>query len=123
MKVLVIGPGKMKYMPYTHFYLDNMDCSKHEVHVAYWNRDEKDEDLLQYKGLHLHEFRKFMENDAPLTTKLRLFYSFRKFCIKLLKQQEYDFIIVLHSTPAVVLYDWLTKHFKGRYIFDYRDST
>lgn len=123
MKVLVIGPGKMKYMPYAHFYLDNMDWNEHEVHVAYWNRDEKDEDLSQYKGLYLHEFRRFMVNDAPLKTKLRLFYSFRRFCIKLLKQQEFDFIIVLHSIPAVVLYDWLTKHFKGRYIFDYRDST
>ncbi len=123
MRVLIIGPGKMKYMPYAHFYLDNIDWSEHEVHVAYWNRDERDEDLSQFKGLYLHEFRKFMVNDAPLKTKLLSFYSFRKFCIKLLKQQEFDFIIVLHSIPAVVLYDLLTKHFKGRYIFDYRDST
>lgn len=123
MKVLVIGPGKMKYMPYAHFYLDNIDWNEHEVHVAYWNRDEKDEDLSQFNGLYLHEFRRFMVNDAPLKTKLRLFYSFREFCIKLIKLQKFDFIIVLHSIPAVVLYDWLTKHFKGRYIFDYRDST
>lgn len=123
MKILVLGPGKMKYMPYAHFYLDSMDWSEHEIHVAYWNRDERDEDLLQFTGLYLHEFRKSMVNDAPLKTKLRLFYSYRKFCIKLLKQQKFDFIIVLHSIPAVVLYDWLTKRFKGRYIFDYRDST
>ena len=76
MKVLVIGPGKMKYMPYAHFYLDNIDWNEHEVHVAYWNRDEKDEDLSQYKGLYMHEFRRFMVNDAPLKTKLRLFLFF-----------------------------------------------
>lgn len=123
MKILVIGPGKMKYMPYAHFYLDNIDWKAHELHVAYWNRDEKEEDLSQFEGLHLHEFRKYMVNDAPLKTKLRLFYSFRKFCIKILKQNEFDYIIVLHSIPAVVLYDWLTKRYAGRYIFDYRDST
>jgi hypothetical protein len=32
-------------------------------------------------------------------------------------------VIVLHSIPGVVLYDYLLKHFSGRYIFDYRDST
>lgn len=123
MKILIIGPGKMKYMPYIHFYLDNIVWQSNEIHVVYWNRDERDEDLLKFEGLHLHEFRKFMVNDAPLNTKLRHFYSFRKYCIKILKQFGFDFIIVLHSIPAVVLYDWLTKHFKGRYIFDYRDST
>lgn len=123
MKILVIGPGKMKYMPYAHFYLDNLDWKAHEIHVAYWNRDEKEEDLSQFEGLHLHEFRKYMVNDATLKTKLRLFYSFRKFCLKILKQTEFDFIIVLHSIPAVVLYDCLTKKYVGRYIFDYRDST
>lgn len=123
MKVLIIGPGKMKYMPYAHFYLDNIDWSMHEIHVIYWNRDEKDEDLSMYEGLHLHEFRQYMVNDATLKTKLKLFYFFRKFCIKILKQYEFDYVIMLHSIPAVALYDLLTRRFEGRYIFDYRDST
>lgn len=123
MRILVIGPGKMKYMPYAHFYLDNLDWVSHEIHVAYWNRDEKEEDLSTFKGLHLHEFCKFMVNDAPLKIKFRLFYAYRKFCLKLMNQYEFDFIIVLHSIPAVVLYDKLTRNFKGRFIFDYRDST
>lgn len=123
MRIFVVGPGKMKYMPYAHFYLDNMDWKAHEIHVAYWNRDEKTEDLSQFDGLHLHEFKKFMVNDASLKTKLRLFYWFRKFCVRLLKKYNFDYIIVLHSIPAVVLYDWLTRQFKGKYILDYRDST
>ena len=41
MRILIIGPGKMKYMPYAHFYLDNIDRNVHDTHVAYWNRDEK----------------------------------------------------------------------------------
>ena len=123
MKILVIGPGKMKYMPYSHFYLDNINRKKHEIHVAYWNRDEREEDLTAFDGLHLHEFRKYMVNDAPLRTKIRLFYAFRKFCLSLINQYEFDYIIVLHSIPAIALYDKLTGIFKGRFIFDYRDST
>jgi len=123
MKILIIGPGKMKYMPYIHFYLDNINWKAHDMHVAYWNRDEKDENLSQFEGLHLHEFKRFMVNDAPLKTKLCLFYSFRRFCVKLIKKHDFDCLIVLHSIPGVVLYDWLVKRYGGKYIFDYRDST
>lgn len=123
MKVLIVGPGKMKYMPYANLYLDNIDWKAHDIHVAYWNRDEKEEDLSHYNGLHFHEFKKFMLNDASLLVKIRLFYSYRRFCISLLKKYKFDYVIVLHSIPGVVLYDYLVKHFPGRYIFDYRDST
>ena len=123
MRILIIGPGKMKYMPYAHFYLDNIDRNVHDTHVAYWNRDEKEEDLSQFDGLHLHEFKKYILDDYPLWKKLRLFYSYRRFCISLIKKYEFDYIIVLHSIPAVVLCDWLTNHYRKRFIFDYRDST
>ena len=123
MRILVVGPGKMKYMPYVNFYLDNIDRSEHEIHVAYWNRDEKDEDLSAFEDLILHEYRKYMVNDASLFVKLRLYYGFRKFCIKLIQRYNYDFVIVLHSIPGVILYDKLIKKYHGKYILDYRDST
>lgn len=119
----MVGPGKMKYMPYVNFYLDNIDRHEHEIHVAYWNRDEKDEDLSAFDGMYLHEYRKYMVNDAPLSVKLKCYYRFRKFCIKLIQRYEYDFVIVLHSIPGVILYDKLVKQYHGKYIFDYRDST
>lgn len=123
MKILIIGPGKMKYMPYSHFYLDNIDCKKHEVHVAYWNRDEKDEDLSKFKGVYLHEFKKFMVNDASLKTKIKCFLSYRKFCLKLIQKDKYDFLIVLHSLSGLMLYDQLRGRYNEKYILDYRDST
>ena len=123
MKILLIGPGKLKYMPYAHFYLDNIDRKENEVHIAYWNRDEKEEDLSQFDGLHLHEFSRYMVNDASLKVKLPLYFRFRRFCLNILKQNQFDFIIVLHSIPGVILYDILINKFKGRYILDYRDST
>ena len=123
MRILVVGPGKMKYMPYVTFYLDNIDRSEHEVHVAYWNRDEKDEDLSAFDSMYLHEYRKYMVNDAPLLVKLRRYAGFRKFCIELIQRYKYDFVIVLHSIPGVILYDKLVKQYHGRYILDYRDSS
>lgn len=123
MRILIIGPGKLKYMPYAHFYLDNIDCQKNEVHVAYWNRDEKPEDTSSYRDVSLHEFPLFMVNNAPLKTKFRCFRKFRTFVKGVLKTYLFDFIVVLHSLSGLMIYDVLIKNFKGRFILDYRDST
>lgn len=123
MKILIIGPGKLKYMPYARFYSDNIDCQKNEVHVAYWNRDEKPEDTSSYQGIALHEFPLFMVNDASLKTKFRCFRRYRSFVKGIMKSQSFDFIIILHSLCGLMIYDVLRRHFKDRFILDYRDST
>ena len=123
MRILIIGPGKLKYMPYAHFYLDNIDCQKNEVHVAYWNRDEKPEDTSSYRSITLHEYPLFMVNNASLITKFRCFRKFRSFVKGIMTAYSFDFIIVLHTLSGLMIYDVLKKSFKGRFILDYRDST
>ena len=123
MKILIIGPGKLKYMPYAHFYLDNLDWKANEIHVAYWNRDEKPEDTSSFEGLTLHEFKCFMVNDASLKEKFAKFKLFRTFCKKILKGEHFDKLIILHTLPGLMLFDLLVGKFKNKYILDYRDST
>lgn len=121
MRILIIGPGKLKYMPYAHFYLDHIDWSKHDVHIAYWNRDCKSEDVSSYMGITLHEFRCFMNNEESLKTKFKNFLKYRKFC-KILMREHYDLLIILHSLCGMMIYD-LLRFKKLKYILDYRDST
>ena len=110
-------------MPYAHFYLDNIDCVKNEVHLAYWNRDEKLEDTSSYHDVILHEFPLFMVNNAPLKIKFKCFRKYRVFVKSILKAQSFDFVIILHSLTGLMIYDILKKDYKNRFIFDYRDST
>ena len=110
-------------MPYAHFYLDNIDWEENEVHLAYWNRDEKPEDVSRFEGITLHEFKCFMVNDAPLKEKFQKFKKFRGFCKRLLKGNEFDKLIVLHSLSGLMILDSLLGKFKYKYILDYRDST
>lgn len=123
MRILIIGPGKLKYMPYVHFYLDNIGQIKNEIHLAYWNRDEKEEDTASFSNVLLHEFKCYMVNDAPLSLKLKCFAKYRFFCKRILKHVDFDFIIALHSLTGLMLFDILTRKFKERFILDYRDST
>ncbi|MEA5026325.1 MAG: hypothetical protein VB012_01560 [Erysipelotrichaceae bacterium] len=118
-----MGFTKIKYMPYLNFYLDNINTSYNEVHLIYWNRDLRQENTSNLKNVLLHEFRLYQEDDVPKLSKLRSFYKYREFVFRILKQEEVDFIFVLHSLTGLLVIDKLQDRYYQKYIFDYRDST
>ena len=122
MKILIMGFTKIKYMPYINFYLDNLDKDKNDIHILYWNRDCCSENTDIYANTILHEFFCFQQDDVARVSKIKNFIKFRKYAAKLIKEEKFDFIFVLHSLPGVLIADILKKY-KGKYIFDYRDST
>ncbi len=123
MKILIMGFGKIKFMPYMNFYLENIDTSKNDVHLLYWNRDLQQEETSHLQGVTLHEFKCYQEDDVSKFSKIRSFLQYRKFALSLLKKESFDFLYILHSLTGVVVYDYIKKHFKGKYVLDYRDST
>ena len=76
MKILIIGFAKIKYMPYLDLYLENLDRENNDIHLIYWNRDLKEENLSRLEGINLHEFVSFQEDDVAKFSKLE---NFRKF--------------------------------------------
>ena len=123
MKVLIIGFSKIKYMPYINFYLENIDTASNDVHLLYWNRDLKEEDTSSLSGITLHEFCCKQDDDVSKFSKIGSFIKFRRYAKLVMKQEHFDFIIVLHSLPGVLTCDTLRRKYKNKYIFDYRDST
>ena len=123
MKLLLLGFTKVKFMPYAHFYLQNIDKNKNEVHLVYWNRDLQQEDLSCMDGVKTIEFRCFLDDSVPKKAKLVSFFAYRRFVKKIIKKGSYDFIISLHSLPGLLVLDILKRRFRKQYILDYRDST
>lgn len=122
MKILILGFAKIKYMPYIHFYLDNI-AAGNDVHVLYWNRDLQAEDTAALKGVTLHEFRRRQDDDVAKASKIGSFIRYRRFAQKIIRSEKFDRIIVLHSLPGVLVYDTLRKKYRNKFILDYRDST
>lgn len=120
MKVLIVGYGKLKYMPYADFYLRNIDLLKNDVHMVFWNRDLSEE-YRKYQPVCYHEFKYRQESDVPLYKKIHGFLKFKRFLKGVLKQENFDKLIVLHSIPAFLIYKQLLKKYAFKYIFDYRD--
>lgn len=123
MKILIVGFAKIKYMPYLNIYLENLNREKNEIHLVYWNRDEQWEDVTSVEGVELHEFKCYQEDEVSKASKIKNFLRFKKYVNTILKN-DFDFVIVLQSVTAVLMYNLLiTKRFKGNYIYDYRDCT
>ena len=123
MKILLIGFAKIKYMPYLNFYLESIDRDKHDVHLLYWNRDLTEEDLSGYENVNMHEFRCYQEDNVSRRSKIVGFIKYCQYAKKVIKKNDFDFAIILHSFPGVLLHRIWIKRFKNKYIFDYRDST
>ena len=122
MKIALIGFTKMAYMPYMHFYLNQIDMVKNDVHLIYWDRDDK-KDADAPDGLTVHSFKKPMSDAIPLRKKAGKILAYGAFIKKELKRIKPDFLIVMHSTTGISIYPTLVKKFKGKYIFDFRDLT
>lgn len=122
MKVLIIGFTKISYMPYMYFYLQQLKKYNCDVHLLYWNRDDKP-DSKKPEGVTLHEYNRYQEDSVPIRKKMGSFFGYRQFAKQIFKENEFDLIIVLHTTPGVLLYDKIRKYYKNRYVLDYRDFT
>ncbi|CRK80172.1 glycosyltransferase [Neobacillus massiliamazoniensis] len=122
MKVLVLGFTKISYMPYMHFYIEQLKKYNCEVHLLYWKRDNNP-DSESPKGIVTHIFDRYQEDSVPLRNKIGSFLEYRKYAKQILKKHSFDLIVVLHSTPGVLLSDVLTRKYKKKYVLDYRDFT
>ncbi|MEG0409104.1 MAG: hypothetical protein RR623_09545 [Bacilli bacterium] len=123
MKVLIMGLTKIKFMPYMNFYINNINLDENEVHLIYWNRDLMDEDLSQLEQIKLHEFCCFQNDDVSKLSKIKSFIKYREFVKEILKKNNFEMLFILHSLTGVIIADILKNEYKGKYIFDYRDST
>jgi D-arabinose 5-phosphate isomerase GutQ len=88
MKILLMGLGKLKFMPYMNFYLDNLDKDKHDIHLLCWNRDLKPDTTENAEGITIHEYSCYQEDDVPKADKIKSFAGYRKYALELLKKSS-----------------------------------
>lgn len=122
MKIAILGFTKIKYLTYMHFYLNQMDLGKDEVHLIYWQRDRLPDSPLP-EGVTGHAFDYPMSDAVPLRKKVPGILKYGQFAGKTIRRLNPDFLVVLHSTTGVSIYPLLKGTYKKRYIFDYRDVT
>ena len=114
MLVGIIAANNLRFSPYIFFYTQILDELQLEYELIYPDRGGISDTFS--KRIHRIEWRK----DVPT---LLSYLLYAKRVISLVKEREYDCLVVLTGNNATFLSLWLKKYFRGKYIVDIRDYT
>lgn len=105
--------------PYLTKYEQMLQKQNQKYEVIFWSRSssseriEKDGNTI---SIHI----------ACASTKIQKIGAFFKWCAevkRIIRERNYDHLIILSTVPAVLLYPVLIRRYRGKYIFDIRDYT
>ena len=120
MKIALIGPSKLRYMPYMKHYLDMLEGSGCAVHVVYWDRDGKPDEKWDSDAV-FHPFREDMDDGWPHRKKAIPFLGFRRHVVRVLKETGCDKVVFFQTVTGLCVADLLVGRYSENYIYDYRD--
>ena len=70
-KVLLLGFGKIAYMPYMNFYLDTLKDKDVQFELVYWDRDGQPDAGLPDRVFKAYKFEAHLEEQLPFKKKLK----------------------------------------------------
>lgn len=116
MRYLIVTYDDYFNIPYIQYYERHLRKHNHEYDIVLWNRSGHDVNMpnsFVYAGKDHHS----------KLGKVIPFLGWRRFVLKVLREQHYDRLIILTTMPAILLTDKLLGEYRGRYWFDIRDFT
>lgn len=122
-KVGVVFFHNLRYAPFIKYYtdiLDSMDDVDYEV--VYYNRDRSLNEPKNGKYIPIPWIGKGT-NAASKMEKAFNFAFWKVYANRLIRKKQYDFVIVIMTTAAVLLEKTLVHQYEGKFIFDIRDYT
>lgn len=112
MKIALVVPNNLWVCPYVSNYSRILDKEGVEYEIISWNRANKEERGIQYNK---------QETTRSLFGVLWSYFNFARFVKKTLLAGEYDKVVVFSPQLAIFLGSFLKRHYRRRYIVDYRD--
>lgn len=114
MRIGLLIPANLYFAPYVKIYTTILD----ELQVNY--------DLIYFdkKGLNepaAHQFSLPMDATASQWKRLVSYLRYLCFLRKTIKREAYDKLIVFGPQIGIFLYGFLKKHYRNKFILDYRD--
>lgn len=113
MKIALIIPANIYFCPYLAIYTNFLKTYEIEFDVIYWDKEQRDEGEIRYNfpvKPHDNALKKFIG-----------YYLYSRFVIKKIKKNSYSKLIVFTPQAGLFLYPFLKKHYRKRFVFDYRD--
>lgn len=111
MKIALICPSNILYMPYVHKYEEFLKQSEISYDLINWDRFHiEDDSELTYKDSKIGHQRSMLD-----------YLKFNKFAIDILSESTYDKVIVFGIQLSFFLRRFLISKYKLKYVLDIRD--
>lgn len=120
MKVLIVAFHSRSMTPYSELYENVIKDNNDSYNIIFWDRFSNNK--LEQKGNEFIIHKVCSLGGSKLKKIIPMFY-FRKTVNKIIKNGNYDKIIILNTLPAVLLSNVLISNYRGKYILDIRDYT
>ncbi|WLR55466.1 hypothetical protein LC048_00095 [Mesobacillus subterraneus] len=120
----IIYVGSINRCPYLKNYTSSLDELSIEYEIISWDRSTNSQHEvtgLNAKNHHVFEFQS-IELRHPIF-KISDFSRFGKFVNKIIRDKQYEKLVLLSTMSGVVVLRELLKNYKNKYIFDYRDAS
>lgn len=109
--------GNLYLCPYITKYIEHIDSY---FDIIYWNRDGIKEDS-EARNMYNFDFK--LRSEDSKFKKIKGYLAFKKYAQRILRENSYDGVILLHTGAGIILNQILKKHYFKKYILDIRDYT
>ena len=116
-KICFISLGNIYLCPYISKYISLIEC---DYDVIYWDRHRVEEDI---NAKQVYAFRYEMDEGKNKLNKLIGYLKFRRYAFYIINKNDYDGVILLHTSGGILLHSILKRRYKDKYIVDIRDYT
>ncbi|SFQ62570.1 hypothetical protein SAMN05421670_3066 [Psychrobacillus psychrotolerans] len=112
MRLALICPSNMLYMPYVKSYETILNSNNVDYDIISWDRFHIEDPVnpLNYRDIKIGHQRSYLD-----------YLRYKKFIINKLNSKKYDKIIVFGIQISYFLKKYLLKYYKNKYILDIRD--
>ncbi|RXK17228.1 capsular biosynthesis protein [Macrococcus sp. DPC7161] len=118
MRIAILAATNIRHMTLISHYLKNINLNKHDLDIIYMDRYSIDEEILCTNKYKIE--CKMSQKDSKVR-KVRQYLKFKKEATDIIKNKDYELIIVWGSYTAHLFKNILIKQFKHKYILNIRD--
>lgn len=112
MKIVLVCPSNLLYMPYVENYIEILDNNKIKYDLITWNRFNLENEEGKYQ---------YTDNKYGHQRNIYDYYKYKKFVVSILKKNQYKQIIVFGIQLSFILRKLLLNKYENNYIIDIRD--
>lgn len=114
MKLGLILSKNIWFTPYVKIYTTVLEQHNIDYEIISWNKDGTESNC----GI---QYQKRLSDQSNNFKKFYYYYKYKRFLERTIKDRKYDKLIVFDAQLGIFLSNFLKKHYKNKYIFDYRD--